>query len=204
MRTALLVVVVLAACSKKAEQKKQEPTPTPETAKPAETKPAEAPKPPEEKPAPPPTPAAKLDCNALLTADDLSKACGKKLEIEATRYEGQGALMVCNRTIKDPAKHMSAQFGVSSFNDGAAIDAWIKLTKDNSKESKFTDVTGIGEGGYEKVHEVKGLKSTDYDLAVRKGNFLAHYGYMIGSSEKPVCTMDQLKEVAKLVASRMP
>jgi len=64
--------------------------------------------------------------------------------------------------------------------------------------------TGIGEGGYEKVHEVKGLKSTDFDVAVREGNFLVHLDYMIGSSEKPVCTKDQLKEVAKLVVSRMP
>ena len=204
MRSALLVVLVLAGCSKKAEQKK-EPTPAPEAPKPAETKPAEAPKPAAEaQPAPPPTPAAKVDCAALLTADDLSKACGKKLEIEATRYEGQGALMVCNRTIKDPAKHMSAQFGVSSFNGPEAIDAWIKLTKDQSKQAKFTDVTGIGEGGYEKVHEVKGLSSTDYDLAVRKGTFLVHLDYMIGKSEKPVCTMDQMKELAKLVVSRMP
>lgn len=203
MRVALLCVVLALGCSKKSDTKneppKQEAKPAPEAPKPAET--------PADKPPPPPPPAAAppVDCAAVVTADDIQKACKAKVEIEATRYEGQGDLMVCNRTIKDPATHNTVQFGVSRFANPAAIDTWVQLDKTNSKDATFKDVAGIGDGAYTKTAETKSLKTTDYDLGVRKGNLLMHLGYMVNDmNKKPPCTLDQLQEVARAAVARLP
>lgn len=204
MRAVLLCAVLALGCSKKSETKnepaKQEP------AKPAE-KPGAQPVAPA--PTPPPPPAANagppVDCAALVTADDIQKACKVKVEVVATPYEGQGDLMVCNRTIKDPATHNTVQFGVSRFANTAAIDAWIDLDKKNNKDATFTDVAGLGDGAYSRKGEVKSLKTTEYDLGVRKGNFLLHFGYSINEmNKKPPCTMEQLQDVAKATLGRMP
>jgi hypothetical protein len=204
MRAVLLCAVLALGCSKKPETKnepaKQEP------AKPAE-KPADQPVAPAPTPPPPPpvaNAAPPVDCAALLTAEDIEKACKTKVEVVKTPYEGKGDLMVCNRTIKTP-NHETAQFGVSRFASTAAIDSWIDLDKKNNKEATFTDVAGLGDGAYSRKGEVKSLKTTEYDLGVRKGTFLLHFGYSVNEmNKKPPCTMEQLQDVAKAVLSRMP
>jgi hypothetical protein len=148
----------------------------------------------------PPAPVANIDCGALLTADDLAKACKVKVEIKATLLEGLDT--VCNRLFTETGKNSRGLFAVRRFDDAADVDNWLTSDKVNNQEAKFTDVSGLGDGAYTKVYEVKSPKSTESDLTVRKGNLVLHFVSEI--NKKPLCTLDQLQEVAKATLARLP
>lgn len=204
MRAPLLFCVVLAAgCSKKSETK-NEPVAAkqgPET--PAPEKPPEA-RPPEAKPVEP-TPAAdapKLDCNTIITADDIQKACGTKVDIHAGKQEGSDPLYACQRTISEAGKRFPiAYWFVRAGKTPADVEGLAKLEK--LPEAK--PIAGIGDEAWSSEHEEKKLKATDYDVNVRKGLFLFKVSATKSSlNQKPPCTLDQMTELAKVAASRLP
>jgi hypothetical protein len=203
MRALVLCAVVMFGCSKKSETKnepaKNEPVAEAPATKPAETKPAEAPKPPDEKPAP--TGAPKVDCAAIVTADDYKKACNANVEIAPTMYEGQGSLMVCNRKVDVDKKATSLRWGLASFPDAEAVQNWIKMTKyDETK-----DIAGVGDAAWITKRTSQALKVTDHEVVVRKGGLLMILGTTEGSLKpKGPCSIDQLVEVAKLATARLP
>lgn len=194
-------------CSKKAEQNnqpvpaKQEPVAEAPPPTQAEEKPAEAPKRAEEAPEPAPG-MPKVDCGAIVTAEDFQQACNAKVELAATMYEGQGSLMVCNRKVRAPGKPAPiARFGISTFANAAVADKWVEMSKYDEAEP----VEGIGDKAWITKRESKGLKVTDHEVVVRKGNLLLLVGYTEGGvHKKPPCTIEQFVEVAKLAAPRLP
>ena len=208
MRIALLCVVMAMGCSKKSETK-TEPTQTepakPEAPKPAEDKPAD--KPPEAAP-PEPKPAAAgaptFDCNAIVTAADIEKACNAKVEIKPTMHEGKmgGKLGVCNRSMSLVGKKGPvALWSLSWHGDAKAAEGFVVLEK--SKEAK--ELAGVGDFAWTAEREMKELKSTDYDVGARKGATVIKLGFTKNSlNPKPPCTLEQLVEVAKLAVARLP
>ncbi len=203
MRAVLLSALMLIACSKKSDTKQEAPAASP-PAQPSDNEPAEptppSPAPAEEKPAPPP--AASVDCAALVTADDFQKACNAKVEIGPSQLEGKGNLMTCSRSVTEPGKKFPiARWTLSTFPDAAAAQSWLKLEK--TDESK--PVADIGDEAWTSTHATKGLESTDYNAGVRKGGSVLRLTYTVNSlNKKPPCTLDQLVEVARLAAARLP
>lgn len=216
MRAALLTVLLIVGCSKKetkdeAAGAKQEPAPeakqTPEDkagelaakppAPPAEDKPAE---PPAAQPAPP---SATVDCNAFLTAEDVARACGgSKVDVTEYTSPAKHPAAVCSRKMTEPGKKFPiAQLHFMVFADKAAADGWVKL--DRTDDAK--DLAGVGDLAWTRVKERPQLESTDYDVGVRKGNAVLKLSMTQGRLVKKVpCTIDQLAELAKIVAPRMP
>jgi hypothetical protein len=206
MRAAILSCVVLTAgCSKKSETK-NEPAPAkqapaaeaPASGQPPETKPPEA-KPIEHKPA---VDAPKLDCNTILTAEDIQKACGAKVEVHAGKQEGSGPLFTCQRTISEVGKRFPiAYWFVRVGKTPADVAGIAKLEK--LPEAK--PIAGLGDEAWSSEHEETKLKITDYDVNVRKGLFLfkvsAHKDSL---NKKPPCTLDQMAELAKVATNRLP
>ena len=203
MRVALLCVVLAVGCSKKSDDKKTEPAPAqkePEAPKPPEDKPA-ADKPPEPKPAP--EVVVKVDCNTIITADDIAKACGgKKVEIVAGKQEGTAALFTCQRAISEAGKKGPIAYwylrGTGKAGEGEAMMATEK-TKDDKP------VASLGDEAYSSETEQKALKTTDYDVIVRKGGFMLKVSTSKSSMNKtPPCTIDQMVELAKIGVGRLP
>jgi hypothetical protein len=200
MRAALVLLVVV-GCSKKSEPK-QEVTPAPakqEAVKPAEQKAADTP--PAAKPAEPEA-VPKLDCNTIITADDIQKACGAKVEIHAGKQEGSGDMFTCQRTISEAGKKFPIAYWFVRAGRGPADVAGIaKLEK--LPEAKA--IAGLGDEAWTSEHEEKKLKVVDYDVNVRKGRFLLKVSAHKDSlNKKPPCTLEQMVELAKIGTSRLP
>jgi hypothetical protein len=214
MRVALLTVVLLLGCSKKSETK-QEPAGAGESPGSA-TAPgaAEAPQPP---PTDPPAgeqaenkppvaaevPAITTDCATLLTADDIAKVCGgSKVEVAESSSSIKMPQTVCALKVTDVGKKFPiAQIQLMRFADTAGAEGWVKL--DKTADAK--EVAGLGDAAWSRVKESAALKSTDYGVGVRKGSAVLKLSMtQSGLVKKVPCTIDQLTELAKLVASRIP
>ncbi|HEY5944347.1 MAG TPA: hypothetical protein VIV40_02600 [Kofleriaceae bacterium] len=210
MRVAVVCVVLAAlGCSKKSETKNETKNEPKQEAKPAEDKPAEAPKPaepakPAEAPKPPDDKAAKpsFDCAAIVTADDFKKACNANVELTPTMFEGKGTLTLCSRSVHEPDKKGSiAQWSLSTFTDVAAAEQWFELDKATERKP----ISGVGDAAWTGTRELKATKSTDHEVGVRKGTAIVIVGYTQNSlNKKPPCTVEQLTEIARLVAGRLP
>lgn len=198
MRAALLVMVLALGCSNKKAEPKQEPAPAakPEPTKPPEDKPAEV------KPSEPVAEVPTIDCNTIITAADIEKACGTKVEIHAGKQEGSGDMFTCQRTISEPGKKFPiAYWFVRAAKRPADVAGIVKLEK--LPEAKT--IEGLGEEAWSSEHEEQKLKTVDYDVNVRKGHFLLKVSSTKGSlNKKPPCTLDQMVEVAKIGTSRLP
>ena len=199
--------MLVVGCSKKSESKqepaaaKQEPVaqaPKPAEDKPAEDKPAEA-KPPEAKPA---QAIPTIDCNTIITPEDIQKACGAKVDIHAGKQEGSGPLFACQRTISEAGKRGPiAYWFIRASKSTEDVAALVKLEK--LPEAK--PIEGVGDEAWSSIHEEPKLKLTDYDVNVRKGHFLLKVSVHKDSlNKKPPCTLDQMVELAKVGASRLP
>jgi hypothetical protein len=196
MRAALLVVVVVFGCSKKAEQKQEVTPATPEAAKPAETKPAE-PTPAETKPA-----AAQFDCGAIVTADDFKKACNAAVEIEPTLFEGKGSLTMCSRRVTQTGtKSSSTQWSLSTFAGPDAIDRYFN----QDTLTQRTPLAGAGDQAWTGHRTLSATGTKEYDVMVRKGNVLIAVSHSITSQTRSTpCNEQQLIEVAKAAVARLP
>ena len=209
MRIVVLCVVLAAGCSKKSETKnepaKTEPAKPNEAPKPPEDKPADKPpeaKPAEAKPAPP-TDAPKIDCAAIITPDDIAKACGgKKVDITPGKQEGTAALFTCQRTISEAGKKGPIGYlfvrGSGKPGDGEAM-------MNTEKTPAMKPLRGVGDEAYTSEQEQKALKTTDYDAGVRKGGYFFKISTSKSSMNKnPPCTLDQMAEVVRIASSRLP
>ena len=202
MRTAVLCALVLFGCSKKSEPEHE--VETPPTAQPSEARPATPPAPVPVAPAPEAKPAAApaVDCTALVTAEDFDKACNANVEIGPSQLEGKGNLMTCSRSVTAPGKKFPiARWGLSTFVDAAAAQSFVTLEKTaNSKP-----ITGIGDEAWTTTRANAGPKGTDNEVAFRKGSSVLKLGYAKDSLNKqPPCTLDQLVEIARAAAPRLP
>lgn len=212
-RLILLSVIAAAlavSCSKKKDDK--------EAAKPAETPPVDKgtpgevadETPPEANPdrpsSPPGAPAVAVDCEKLLTADDVAKACGGNaadLEVRKHAMENGHGATTCMREAGSKSKRTSSfHLAVSSAPgtpDGAR--ALLEL----SGKSEGAKAVEVGDGAYLLVREVPAAKQTLHDLEAVKGALWFKLGYEVAKGEKkPLCSDDGLVELAKTVAGRLP
>ena len=212
MRVALITVVFVVGCSEKSETK-QEPAgaATPPAAE--APKPAPASPPPTDTPAPAPgeskpsvaaeVPEITTDCATLLTSDDVAKTCGgSKVDVAESSSSIKMPHTVCALKVTDVGKKFPiAQIQLMRFADTAGAEGWVKL--DKTADAK--EVAGLGDIAWSRVKESAALKSTDYGVGVRKGSAVLKLSMTQSSLVKKVpCTIDQLTELAKLVASRVP
>jgi hypothetical protein len=197
------------SCSKKKDDKAGTPTaetPPADKGTPGEVADETPPEPNPDKPATPPTtPPPAIDCETLLTADDVAKACGgQAAELEVRKHameNGKGAT-TCMRNAGAKGKRVSSlHLAVNSAPgspDGAR--ALLDLSKEGAKA-----VDGVGDGAYLRVREVPAAKQTMHDIEAIKGSLWFKLGYEVRKEDKkPVCTDDGLVELAKVVAGRLP
>jgi hypothetical protein len=205
MRAALLVVLLVIGCSKKDDKKQPTPAenhhPTNTERVPEDQKPAE--KPPESKPAPPPEVVVKIDCNTIITADDVAKACGgAKVEIIAGKQEGSAAMFTCQRTMTLAGKRGPVAYwflrGTGKKGEGEAM-----MATEKTKDAK--PLARVGDEAYTSEREEKALKTIDYDAGARKGGFFLKVSSMKDPMNKnPPCTLDQMAELLKTGVGRLP
>jgi hypothetical protein len=203
MRAALLVVVAVFGCSKKAEQKREATPAERVETKRAETKPADPPAAPEAKPAEPaPAAPAKFDCAAIVTAEDFKKACNAAVEIEPTLFEGKGSLTMCSRRIRQADhKDSSTQWTLATFAGPDAIDRYFN----QDTLTQRTPLAGVGDQAWTGHRTLSATGTKEYDVMVRKGNVLLAVGHSITSQTRGTpCTEAQLIEVAKAALARLP
>lgn len=212
-RTIILPSVIAAALAVSCSKKKDDQ----EAAKPAETPPVDKgtpgevadetpPEPNPDKPSTPPTtPTPAIDCETLLTPDDVAKACGGKaadLEVRKHAMEnGQGAT-TCMRQAGPKAKRVSSIHLAVNTAPGSpdGAKALLDLSKEGAKP-----VEGVGDGAYLHVREEAAAKQTIHHLEAIKGGLWFKLGYEVGKGEKkPVCSDEGLAELAKAVAGRLP
>jgi hypothetical protein len=196
----LLLCALVTACSKKddAGEKQAE-----ATDKPAETpvdKPAEEPvaTPPADEPA---AAAPTIDCDALLTADDVAKACGGKaadFAINKHALETGKAATTCVRTAGK--RGASVKLAVSTAPGSAqGAKSLLELSKEGAKPAE------VGDAGYLHVREVPAARQTMHDLEAIKGRVWFKLGYEIKQGEKKAaCSDEGLIELGKTVAGRLP
>ena len=184
MRKQLLVIALVAACGGK---KDEQAPPPPKASKPA----PETPPGPGGKPAPKRatvvTPAQpKLDCAALLTADDVAKACGGgALTAEASPMEkGEGA-MTCVRWIGDKKSHTGVTLTVN--------------TAPGSPEGAKNLVAMSKKGGAAEVAVGDAAIQVDHAVEAAKGSIWFKLTPM-----ESLCKDDALVQLATTVASRLP
>ncbi len=212
MRALLICTLLLSGCSKKSDTSSEpasgakDEAPAGAPAQPAPEAPtpeAPAEKPVEPAPAEPAAEAPAVDCAALVTAEDVAKACGgAKVDVADDESPIKTANTVCARKVTAPGKKFPiARVHVLAFSSDAGADGWVKLDKvDDAK-----DVAGIGDLAWTRVKERPQLKSTDYDVGVRKGRVVLKLGMTKNSLNKnPPCTIEQLTELARAIAPRMP
>jgi hypothetical protein len=211
MRRSILLSLMLAAlavsCSKKSDKKEGAGEPPPdEKGTPGEVADETPPEPNPDKPSSPPTtPPVAVDCEKLLTADDVAKACGGKasdIEIEKHAMEnGQGAT-ACVRNAGSRAKRTSSIHLAVNTAPGSpdAARALLDLSKEGAKS-----VEGVGDGAYLHVREDAAAKQTAHHLEAVKGGLWFKVGYEVGKGDKkPVCSDEGLVALGKAVAGRLP
>ena len=214
MRRTLLLSLIAAAlavsCSKKRDDK--------EAAKPAETPPVDKGTPgeiadetppapnPDRPSSPPTTPPVAVDCETLLTPDDVAKACGgKAAELEVRKHameNGQGAT-TCMRQAGLKGKRVSSLHLAVSSAPGSRDGA--KALLELSGKSEGAKALEVGDGAYLLVREVPAARQTMHDLEAIKGALWFKLGYEVSKQDKrPVCSDDGLVELARTVAGRLP
>jgi hypothetical protein len=201
-----MLCLLIAACSKASDSKEapakqepaqeavKEPAPVKDEVDPQTVKPPEA---------APVSPAANVDCAAIVTADDIQKACNAKVELRATQYEGKNPkLGLCSRAITEPGKKFPvAQWSINAFEKPADAEGWVKL----EKTADAKELAGVGDLAWTREKHTAALKTTTYSVGVRKGGMVLKLSFTKNSlNERPPCTLEQLVEVAKVATSRLP
>jgi len=207
MRQTLLLTLIVAAalavsCSKKkgdGQDKEAAPadkaTPTEPPADPAPDKSAET---------PPPAAAPEVDCEKLLTADDVAKACGAKaaeFQVQKNPMEttGKGGTACMRNAIK------SGNRIYLLVNAASGSTKTAREILDLAKMEQGAKAVEAGDGAYLVVREVAAAKQTSHELAVVKGTLWFKVGFDLPAGDKkPICSDDGLVELGKTVASRLP
>lgn len=217
MRRTILLALIAAApavsCSKKSDSKKEEAaapateTPPIDKGTPGETADETPPEPNPDKPSSPPAiPAVAVDCEKLLTADDVAKACGgsaASFEVKKHPMENGAGATTCVRNASPKSK------GVSSIhlavNTASGSPDGAKALLDLSKNQKGAKAVEVADGAYLHVREEEAAKQTVHDLEAVKGAVWFKLGYEVAKGEKkPLCSDDGLVTLGKTVADRLP
>ena len=214
-RTILLALIATAlavSCSKKSDEKKEEAEPAAEPPPVDKGTPGEAadetpPEPnPETASSPPVTPAVAVDCEKLLTADDVAKACGGKaadFEVKKHAMENGKGATTCVRNAGPRTKRTSSIHLAVNAAPGSPDAA--KALLDLSKNGEGAKAVEVGDGAYLHVREVPAAKQTSHDLEVIKGALWFKVGFEVNKEDKkPLCSDDGLVELGKAVAGRLP
>jgi hypothetical protein len=212
MRRSILLALMLAvpavSCSKKSDKKDEAAAETPPADKgtPGEVADETPPEPNPDKPSSPPTtPPVAVDCEKLLTADDVAKACGGKagdIEVKKHAMENGTGATACVRNAGFKAKRTSSIHLAVSTAPGTpdAARALLDLSKEGAKP-----VEGLGEGAYLHVREEAAAKQTAHHLEAVKGALWFKLGYeVVKGDKKPICSDEGLVELGKAVAGRLP
>lgn len=150
--------------------------------------------------APPVTPAVAIDCEKLLTAEDMARACGGNppaIEVRKHAMEsGVGATACMRQAGPKAARTTSLHLAVNAAPGSPdAARALLAL----SGKSAGAKAVGVGDGGYLIVRD--GV----HDLEAVKGALWFKLGYQIdAAAKKPLCTDQGLVELGKVVAGRLP
>lgn len=214
MRRSILPSLMLAAlavsCSKKSDEKEEAAAPAepaPERGTPGEAADQTPPEPNPDKPASPPTtPPLAIDCDRLLTAEEVARACGgKAADIEVTKHameNGKGAT-TCVRNAGSRAKRTASLHLAVNTAPGSPDGA--KALLDLAKNSEGAKAVEVADGAYLHVREVPVAEQIVHDLEAVKGAVWFKLGYEVDKGDrKPLCSDDGLVELAKTVAGRLP
>lgn len=212
-RTILLSLIAAAlavSCSKKKDDKeatKAAETPPVDKGTPGEVADETPPEPNPDKPSsPPPTPAVAVDCEPLLTAEDVAKACGGKaadFEVKKHAMENGRGATTCVRNVGARAKKTASLHFAVNAAPGSPDGA--KALLDLSKNSEGARAVEVGDGAYVIVRQVPVAKQTVHDLEAVKGALWFKLGYEVDKGDKkPLCSEDGLLELGKTVAGRLP
>jgi type IV secretory pathway VirB10-like protein len=206
--TILLAAIVTAlaiACGSKKDDKAAEPGPaeTPAIDKgspgeaadetPAEPDPATA-------SAPPVTPPVAVDCEKLLTADDLAKACGgnaPEIEVRKHAMESGAGATTCIRQAGPKANRTTSLH--LAVNAAAGTPDAARALLELSGKHPGARAVAVGDGAYLVVRE--GV----HDVEAVKGALWFKLGYQVDKGEKtPLCSDQGLVELGRTVAGRLP
>lgn len=147
------------------------------------------------------SPARTLDCTTIVTPADFATACHASVEIEKDPYEAKTELTACSRMVKAAGKKLGiAQWSLATFADAASAEAWVK--RDTGTP---TPVAGVGDAAWTRSVEDKGLDRTELKAHVRKGSVVVTIGtWSGGSNASAPCTLEQLVDIARAAAPRLP
>ena len=137
--------------------------------------------------------APKVDCAAVVTAEDVKAACGAAVEIVAVENEGHDPkLAICERWFTEPGKpkvRLGGFFVQAGTEDAAKT--WASLKK--SKDAK--DVAGVGDEAWTLENGGK------HHVGIRKGGTLL----TVDSKDKGgPCAADKLLDLSKASFGRLP
>ncbi len=213
----LMVAALVVSCSAKKDKEKEKDTageggkaaetPPPDLGTPGEVRDDTPPEPnPDTASSPPVTPAVAIDCEKLLTADDVAKACGGKaadFEVKKHAMENGKGATTCMRSAGPTSKGTSSLHLAVNAAPGSSDGA--KALLDLAKNVKGAKPVEVGDGAYLIVKEEAALKQTVHDLEVAKGALWFKVGFDVQKGEKkPLCSDDGLVELGKAVAGRLP
>lgn len=212
MRRHILVIVIMVAlavsCSRKKEANKQPAeTPPVDRGTPGEVADETPPQPMPDKPSSPlATPAVAVDCEALLTPEDVAKACGGNaadMEVRKHAMENGTGATTCMRQAGPKTKRVSSLHLAVNAAPGSPDGA--KALLELSGKSEGAKKVEVGDGAYLVVREVPAAKQTVHDLEAVKGALWFKLGYEVNKGEKkPLCSDDGLVELARTVAGKLP
>lgn len=211
MRRHTLAIVILAAlavsCSTKEAEKQPTETPPIDKGTPGEAADETPPQPTPDKPSTPPaTPAVAVDCEALLTPEDVAKACGGNaadMEVRKHAMENGTGATTCMRQAGPKTKRVSSLHLAVNSAPGSPDGARALL--ELAGKSEGARKVEVGDGAYLLVREEPAAKQTVHDLEAVKGALWFKVGYEVNKGEKkPLCTDKGLVELGKTVAGRLP
>ena len=199
--------LTLACSEKKDEAPAGSPVPSDPPAAADPEKPTPQPATPVESPPPEPTAAAPtIDCDALLTPDDVAKACGEKAEqlaiSKGSMETGSGA-GTCMRSVGRKGDRIGGIKLAVNTAPGNPEGAQSLVTLSRSENSRDIEV---GDKAIFVKRRIEVAKQTDLAVEAARGRVWFKVGVVERDDLKKAltCSEDGLIELGKTVASRLP
>jgi len=171
-----------------------------------DSKPAEPAPKAEPTPTPTPTPAAEpakvsYDCAAYLTAADVKEVCGADVAIEKGAMEGQYAITTCLRTVPRVQLLEPLMFKLQATSpEGAKGMVSLEVGEPNPEEkSRTVEVGDLGR----LINDVQ-LDNPTQSLLFARNSAYVELVSPTKKGGKPLCSDDQLIELGKRLAGRLP
>ena len=204
---ALALTLTLACSEKKDEAPAGSPVPSDPPVAADPDKPTPQPATPVDPPPPEPIATAPaIDCDALLTPEDVAKACGEKAEQLATSKSsmetGSGA-GACMRAIARKGDRIGGIMLSVNTAPGNPQGAQSLVTLSRSEDTRDLEV---GDKAIFSKRRIEVARQTDLSVQAAKGRVWFKVGVVERDDDKKAltCSEDALIELGKTVASRLP